>query len=237
MIKAKIVQGAVLAALLLLTAACGAKEPSAATPAENLELQADGLTKLVIDHRNGDIRIAGSADTDKIEVVPLVRAGGADMDKLELSLEQQEDAAYLKAQFKAQFLAMGSGSVDLEIRVPEQLELEIRSHRDGHIRLSDLSSGAKIDNVNGDIQVSGLSGPLEIENRDGDVTVADIGSDVTIRNLNGHLQIDRVGGSARIDVGDGSLEIDHVEKDVTVTQSGNGDIAIGEVGGQIFRKN
>ncbi|MCM3702313.1 DUF4097 domain-containing protein [Paenibacillus macerans] len=236
MIRVKIMQSAVFVVFLLLLAACGAKEESAETAAKNLELQADGLTKLVIDHRNGEIHITGNADSDRIEVVPLARANGVRMDKLELKLEAQQDTAYLDARYRGQFLAMGSGAVDLEIKVPNQLELAIKSHRDGNIHISDLSSSAKIDNINGDIQVSNLSGPLEIDNRDGDITVRDIGSDVTIDNINGHIQIDRVNGSAEIHVGDGSLNIDHVTQDATITQSGNGKIEIGEVAGHIFQK-
>lgn len=235
--KMKIILGTVFGVLLLLlTTACGAKEESAATAAKNLELQADGLAKLVIDHRNGEIHITGIADSDRIEVVPRIKANGVSMDKLELKLEGQGDTAYLEARFRGQLLAMGSGSVDLEIKVPEQLQLDIRSHRDGNVHISDLSSSAKIDNINGDIQVSNLVGSLEIDNRDGNITIYDIGSDVTINNLNGHIQIDRVNGSADIDVGDGSLNIDHAAKDVTITQSGNGEIKIGEVSGQIFQK-
>lgn len=231
------IQSAVFVVFLLLLAACGAKEESAETAAKNLELKADGLTKLVIDHRNGEIHITGNADSDRIEVVPLARANGVRMDKLELKLEAQQDTAYLDARYRGQFLAMGSGAVDLEIKVPKQLQLDIKSHRDGEIHILDLSSSAKIDNINGDIQVSNLSGSLEVDNRDGNITVHDIGSDVTINNINGHIEIDRVGGSAEIHVGDGRLDIDHVAQDATITQSGNGKIEVGEIAGQIFQKN
>lgn len=236
MFRVKRMLTAVLPALLLLMAGCGAEEDSAATVAHHMELQAHGMTKLVIDHRNGEIHVTGSVDSDKIEVVPLVKTNGASMDKLELKLEAQEDTAYLEARFKGQFLAMGSGAVDLEIQVPEQLQLEIRSHRDGNIHISDLAASANIANINGDIQVSNLTGLLEIDNRDGDITVQNLGSDVMIHNLNGHLQIDHVDGSAEIHVGDGSLDIDHVAQDLTITQSGKGQLNIGEVQGQVFKK-
>ncbi|MEF2966574.1 hypothetical protein V3851_12100 [Paenibacillus sp. M1] len=230
--RVKIMHGFLLVALLLLVTACGAKGESAA---EKLKLQADGLTKLVIDHRNGDIKILGSSDSDKIEVDALAKADGVSVNKLELRLEAQEDTAYLDARFRGQFLATGSGAVDLEIKVPKQLDLEIKSHRDGDVRISELSSNAKIDNINGDIQVSNLSGSLEIDNRDGDITIREIGSDVVISNINGHISADQVGGSVEVQVGDGSLDVDHVAKDVSITQSGNGEIKIGEVKGRILQ--
>ncbi|MCM3041286.1 hypothetical protein M3201_16395 [Paenibacillus motobuensis] len=230
--RVKRMQGAVLVVLLLLVTACGAKKES---EAQNLELQADGLTKLVIDHRNGEIKVLGNSNSDKIEVGALAKANGVSMDKLELKLEAQKDTAYLDARFRGQFLAMGSGAVDLEIKVPKQLNLDITSHRDGNIHISALSSNAKIDNINGDIQVSNLSGSLEIDNRDGDITIQEIGSDVVINNINGRIQIDHVDGSAEVHVGDGSLDIDHVMKNATIKQSGNGNIKIGEVKGNIFQ--
>ncbi|PUA37844.1 hypothetical protein C8Z91_17915 [Paenibacillus elgii] len=229
--KMKIMQSIAFLALLLLIAACGAKEETT----KKLELPVDGLAKLIIDHRNGEMKIFGSADSDKIEVVALAKANGVSVNKLELKLEAQKDIAYLDARFRGQFLAMGSGEVDLEIKVPRQVKLDITSHRDGSIHVSDLSSSAKIVNVNGDIQVSNLFGSLEIDNRDGDVTVRDIGSDIVINNINGHISVDKVDGSAEIHVGDGSLDISHVAKDASITQSGNGKIKIGEVKGKVLQ--
>lgn len=230
--RTKMMQSAVLVLLLLSTAACGAKEDSAA---RELELPGDDLKRLVVDHRNGEIKIAGVSDTDKIEVSARAQAKGIGMDKLELKLEARQDTAYLDARFKAQFLAMGSGTIDLEVKVPKRMKLDITSHRDGDLYISDLSSSVDIDNINGDIQVSNLSGCLEIDNRDGDIVVRDIGSDVSIRNVNGHITVDRVEGSAEIRVGDGSLDINRVAKDVSITQTGNGDVKIGEVKGKILR--
>lgn len=228
----KKIKGAMLVVSLMLIAACGAKEESTA---KNLELSSVGLTKLVIDHRNGEIQISGSSDSDKIEVVALAKGKGVSMDKLELKLEAQKDMAYLDARFRGQFLAMGSGSVDLEIKVPKQLMLDIKSHRDGNIQVSELSSSAKIDNINGDIKVSNLIGSLEIDNRDGDIIARDIGSNVVINNINGHIAVDQVGGSVEIQVGDGSLDINHVAKDASISQSGNGEVKIGEVKGKTLK--
>ncbi|MEQ7050607.1 hypothetical protein ABN764_08055 [Paenibacillaceae sp. P-4] len=230
--KIKIIRSIVLLALLLVITACGAKEE---TSTKKLELPASSLAKLIIDHRNGEIQISGSTDSDKIEVVALAIANGISMDKLELALEARNENAYLDARFGGQFLAMGSGAVNLDIKVPKQLQLDITAHRDGSIHISDVSSSAKIDNINGEIQVSNLSGSLEIDNRDGDITVRNIGSDISINNINGHIAVDQIDGSADIHVGDGSLDINRVGKDASITQSGNGEVKIGEVKGNVIR--
>ncbi|MEO3946505.1 hypothetical protein [Gorillibacterium sp. CAU 1737] len=226
-------RGLCLLALLLLVTACGAKEETAS---KKLNLPAEGLTKLVIAHRNGDIHLVGNPDLDTIEVSAEIKAKGIKMEKLTLELEAREETAYLDARFRGQFLASGSGTVDLEIAIPERFMVDIESHRDGEIRISDLSSSAKIANINGRIEVVNLAGALEVDNRDGDVTVRDIGSDVEIANVNGHLVVNQVRGSAKIELGDGSLELDNVEKDVTLSQSGNGKVTIGEVKGKLTQR-
>ncbi|MFP4976567.1 hypothetical protein ACE6ED_14270 [Paenibacillus sp. CN-4] len=227
--KIRKIKFVVFIGLLLLLSACGTKEESAS---KELTLPSDGLTKMIVDHRNGEVKITGT-DSDQIEVSAAVKADGVSMDKLDLTLEAREDTAVLNAQFKAQFLAMGTGSVDLEVKVPESLTLEVTSHRDGKITLSDLSSGATISNINGEIQASDISGTLEIDNRDGDINARNISSDVIVHNINGHIVVDGVTGSAEIHVGDGSLDLDHVDKDAMITQSGNGNIQIGEVKGKV----
>ena len=109
MTRTKIIQRMMTLALLLLITSCGAKEQSLK---KTLELPANNLAKLVIDHRNGDIQITGISDSNKIEVVALAKAKGARMGKLEFKLEAREESAYLDARFGGQLFAMGSGEVD-----------------------------------------------------------------------------------------------------------------------------
>lgn len=220
----------IIGSLLLLVAACGTKQEQSVS--KELDLEAGHLTKLVIDNRNGEIEIVGRTDSDQIEVKAQARASGVSLDKAKLALEEQGDSAYLNASFEAQFFSMGSGSVDLQIKAPKYLRLDI-SHRDGKVNISGMSSEVRIDNINGDLQVADTAGPIDIGNRDGDIDVRDIASDVKIDNINGHISIDRVGGSAEVHVGDGSLDIGHVAKDASITQSGNGKVNIGEVKGKV----
>ncbi|MBB3068610.1 hypothetical protein FHS14_001597 [Paenibacillus baekrokdamisoli] len=220
--------------MLFVLAACGAKEEPMG--AKELKLQVGDLKKLLIDNKNGEIEIVGNTDSDVIQVTAHVSSNHINKDKLKLDLQGREDTAYLDASFKGQFLSMGSGSVNLQIKVPKHLQLEIKSHKDGNIRVSDMSSEVKIDNVNGNIDVLNTKGPLNINSRDGDLNLHDITSDIEIDNINGHIKVAHVDGSAVIDVGDGTLDIDHVGKDAMITQSGNGKIKIGDVKGTVTQK-
>ncbi|MNR52568.1 hypothetical protein D3C85_1724290 [compost metagenome] len=63
-----------------------------------------------------------------------------------------------------------------------------------------------------------------------------IGTDVNIHNINGHVVITQVEGSAEVAVGDGSLELDHITGDAVISQTGNGEIKLGTIGGNVSRK-
>ncbi|CQR59028.1 DUF4097 family beta strand repeat-containing protein [Paenibacillus riograndensis] len=218
---------------LLLVTACSKGEETSST--QKLELEADKLTKLVIDNRNGEIEVSG-ADTDTIEVTAVVTTKGISMDKLKLKLRAEGAAAYLDASFGSQMLAMGSGAVDLVITLPRELAVEVDSHRDGKLKVADLSAPLEVDNVNGDLEVIDTKGPVTLSNRDGDITVRNIETDVNIHNINGHIAVTQVEGSVEAAVGDGSLELDHVTGDAVISQTGNGEIKLGAIGGNVSRK-
>lgn len=224
----------VVLSMLFVLAACDAKEEPLGV--KELKLQVGGLKRLLIDNKNGEIEIVGNTDSNVIQVTAHIRSRNISEDKLKLDLQEQEDTAYLDASFKGQFLSMGSGSVNLQIKVPKYLQIEIKSHKDGNIQISDMSSDVKIHNVNGDIDVLNTRGPLNINNRDGDLNLDNINSDIKIDNINGHIKAAHVDGSAVIDVGDGTLDLDHVGKDALITQSGNGKIKIGDVKGTVTQK-
>lgn len=223
----------IIVVCLLLVTACGNAEP--ATSTQELKLEADKLTKLVINNRNGEIEIVGS-DTDKIAVNAVITAKGISMDKLKLQLRAEGTTAYLDAAFAGQLLAMGSGTVNLKISVPQQMAVQLDSHRDGKLHVAALSAPLKVDNVNGDVEVLDTKGPVTLSNRDGDIILRNIGADVTIDNINGHIQITQVTGSAKVSVGDGSLELDGITGDAVISQSGHGEIKLGVVGGKVQRK-
>lgn len=218
---------------LLLVTACGNSET--ATSTHELKLEAGQLTKLVINNRNGEIEIKGT-ETDRIAVEAVITAKGISMDKLKLQLREEGTSAYLDAAFAGQLLAMGSGTVNLKISVPQQMAVQLDSHRDGKLQVAALSAPLQVDNVNGDIEIVDTKGPVTLSNRDGDIILRNIGADVAIDNINGHIQVTQVTGSARVTVGDGSLEMDGITGDAVIDQSGHGEIKLGVVGGKVLRK-
>jgi DUF4097 and DUF4098 domain-containing protein YvlB len=224
------IKGTIAGGLVLLMAACSAGQEN--TDTRDLKLEAGQLTKLVIANRNGEIQITG-ADTDTVQVNAYVKSKGISMDKLKLELRAEKENAYLDALFGSQFLANGSGSVDLKITLPRRMSLELDSHKDGAVRISSLSSEVKADNINGDIEITDTLGPVTLKNRDGDLTMQRIGSDIHIDNINGHIETNEIQGSAIIKVGYGSLILDQVTGNAVISQNGSGKVTIGAVKGTV----
>lgn len=232
----KYIHYSLLIVALLLLSACQA-ETVTKTESKELQLNAASLKSLVIDHRNGDIEVIGDARSETIQVsAEISHSGNIDPDKLQLGLEESDGQARLKAFFKGQFLASGKGSVSLKVTIPAALSVEILSHQDGSIHISNLASAVKIDNVNGKIDVKNIGEEINIHNRDGNIDVQNAASDLYVTNVNGTITAERIGGSAIIDVGDGKLDIDQVDGDVTVKQSGSGEVQVGQVKGSVNQK-
>ncbi|WHY77834.1 hypothetical protein QNH20_01245 [Neobacillus sp. WH10] len=215
----------VILSLLTLISAC--KQQSTT---KEVELPVKDISKLVINNRNGEVEITGHSNSEKIEVTALVKANGISMDKLKFSLKERKNIAYLDATFDGQFFAMGSGSVDLHIKIPKHLQLDMNTHRDGNISISDLSSNIEIVNVNGDINVSNSEGPVLIENRDGDMEIRDIASKVTLNNKNGKIQAMNIDGPIDINNRDGNLSLHNIDSDVKIMNL-NGHIKVDEIDG------
>jgi|GEM_PF-6566999 len=232
----KYIHYSLLIVALFLLSACQS-EAGTKTESKELQLNAASLKSLVIDHRNGDIEVIGDARSETIQVsAEISHSGNIDPDKLQLGLEESDGQARLKAFFKGQFLASGKGTVNLKITLPADLSVQILSHQDGSIHISDLASAVSIDNVNGKIDIKNIGEEINIHNRDGNIDVQNAAADLYVTNVNGTITAERIGGSAIIDVGDGKLDIDQVDGDVTVKQSGSGEVQVGHVKGSVNQK-
>lgn len=232
----KYIHYSLLIAALFLLSACQS-EAGTKTESKELQLNAASLKSLVIDHRNGDIEVVGDTRSETIQVsAEISHSGNIDPDKLQLGLEESDGQARLKAFFKGQFLASGKGTVNLKITLPAALSVQILSHQDGSIHISDLASAVSIDNVNGKIDIKNIGEEINIHNRDGNIDIRNAAADLYVTNVNGAITAERIGGSAIIDVGDGKLDIDQVDGDVTVKQSGSGEVQVGHVKGSVNQK-
>jgi hypothetical protein len=202
-----------MSAMVFLTG-CGQDRVSSSQ--QQLELTANGLTSLIINNKVGTIDVIGT-NTSNITVRADIKVTNISSDKLNLKLEAQGDQANLDAFFTGQFLAMGSGEINLTISMPEDLVLELH-HDDGDIKISNLAKGTVIFNKNGDMYLNQLLGDIFISNEDGNAQIEDVEGKVTINNKNGDLSVQRINGSVIIDAGWGALNLNEVANDAYIVQ-------------------
>jgi hypothetical protein len=105
-------------------------------------------------------------------------------------------------------------SVDMDVTVPKKALLTIHSEK-GDITVSDLAAPVNIDNGNGDIEVRGTSGDVSIDMRHGDAKISDTKGDVKISGHGGSVEVVNAGGSFTIN-GEfvGPIRADKVAKGV-----------------------
>lgn len=220
----------IVVCVMIFATGCGQEQVSSSQ--QQQEIPADGITNLIVNNKIGTVEVIGT-ETSSITVNGNIKATNISMDKLQFKLEAQGDQVNLDAFFKGQFLAMGSGEINLTISMPKDMSLELH-HDDGDIRISNLSKGAIIFNKNGNMHINQLHGDVVINNEDGDAQMEDIVGNVTINNKNGDLVVQKVKGSVVIDAGWGALDLNEVSNDAyIIQQSSNKKINIKAVKGTV----
>ena len=108
----------------------------------------------------------------------------------------------------------GGASLDLVVRVPENLRVEIE---DG----------------SGSLQVSRV-GALSIEDGSGEIEVEDVHGDLRIRDGSGSIRARNIAGSVTIEEdGSGGIDVEDVSGDLRVSKDGSGGVHHSNVRGQV----
>lgn len=172
-----------------------------------LSLSTSGIDELKADTGAGSLEIIGEAGRTSIDVTAEIYFH--DADEIQLSLEQDGDDAELVADFNRSSYRGDSPYINLVVRVPAELEVEV----------NDGSGSIVIRDVLGDLDIDDGSGSINIENA-GNVDIDDGSGSITVRNLSGNLDIED---------GSGSMDIEQVAGKVTI-DDGSGGIVVRDVG-------
>jgi hypothetical protein len=209
-----------------------------------LSLPGEGLKELRIGCAAGRLEVVGVEGLDRIEVRAAVNAEGVGSDKMDayikervhFSLEKRGDRAVLESRIEGRigFFITGDAWIDLEVRMPRALALEI-DDGSGAIVVEDVGGDVVIDDNTGEIRVARLGGSLEIDDGSGDIDVRRVAGDVSVDDGSGDIDILGTGGSVKVDDGSGDIVVDGVGKDAIVEDSGSGDVRIDNVKGRVIR--
>jgi hypothetical protein len=250
--------------IILLLFILGLTMNFAAQSRETLTLATGDLKELRIDCGSGYLKVQGVEGLEQIEVsAAVIVRGVADselaafrkefvtlkLDKVsgraELTARIDSDSSWARA-----FAGSGDARIDLDIRVPRRLALDIDDgsgdaevrDSDGNLSLDDGSGDIRLTNIKGQVEIedgSGeiilakINGALQIEDGSGDIELNDAGSDVGIDDGSGQINLNGVLGSVTIDDGSGDIVIDGVEKDVTIVEAGSGGVTARNVKGRV----
>lgn len=121
--------------------------------------------------------------------------------------------------------------LDLEIRVPQDLALEIKDSSGdmslkniAAVQLQDSSGDIEIEAARGSVSIRDSSGDIDIDAVEGDLIIeADSSGDIYARDIHGTVLIKQDSS--------GDIRVSHVSDNVVVERDSSGDISVSDVGG------
>ena len=226
------------------------------TEVRNLELDAAGLTEMFIEAGAGSMVVTGVEGSNEVVVIATVTVDTNDADdgakfiedRLRLTLERDGDRAELTAGFSSGLGWFQDAVIDLDVRMPAQLALDI-DDGSGSIAVDGISNAVRIDDGSGPIEL-GNSGAVDIDDGSGSIRLEDTGAvkiddgsgsitivgaagDVYVEDGSGTIEIRGVAGSVTVDDGSGDIDIDDVQGDLIIEEEGSGSLRYSNVRGTV----
>lgn len=230
------------------------------TEVRNLELDASGLSEIVIDAGAGVMVVSGDDASNEIVVIATIIVDSDDPEeatefienRLHLHLTRDAGRAELKAGFKSGWGWDTNAAVDLDVRMPAQLDLVV-DDGSGPVKIHGVTGSVRIDDGSGAIEVAN-SGAVDIDDGSGSISLENIGSvkiddgsgsitivaaagDVYVEDGSGTIEIRHVAGSVTVDDGSGDMEIDDVEQDLVIEEEGSGTLRYTNVRGSVHKRD
>lgn len=105
----------------------------------------------------------------------------------------------------------------------------------GDIRIEDVKSFISVDDDAGDILLDGIVGNISVDDFSGDVRVRNVRGNLNIEDASGDINTKRITGNAVYNDAAGDITIADIGQDVTIVDSGTGDVYIRNVAGKVNR--
>jgi hypothetical protein len=195
-------------------------------------LDAVGVRRVRVDAKAGALRIHGGTGS-RVEVRGTACASSRDrLEKITLRAERDGDEVRIDVEMpEGDWSLFGGGSrLDLEIDVPESVELDIEDSS-GALEISDVAS-LRLEDSSGSIEVTHVAGDVSVRDSSGEVEIEAVTGDVRISDGSGSIRVRDVRGSVTVDEdGSGSIDVSDVERDVRIGRDGSGSIRVERVGG------
>jgi len=233
--------------LLALPAVAAAWGDCQFTEPRSASVDASGATSARVIALAGSLTITGEEGSSRVEASGTACADSrSKLEKIELRAERSGQVVRVEVVIPGGW--GDRGSLDLEIRVPKSLALDVEDGSGevevagvGSLRLKDGSGGIEVRDVaqnleiedgSGEIEVRGVGGDLDIDDGSGEIDVRGVEGSIVVEDGSGSIGIEEVDGSVTIaEDGSGEIRITNVKHDVLVRRDGSGSIRVGHVGG------
>lgn len=181
---------------------------ASATEEETFSFKLNEGGRFSISNVNGSITVTGGSG-DSVEIIAIKKADNQkDLDGIEIEISHSADEVVVETELgksKGWFsYNNNSGSVKYDVIVPAGTVLD------------------SVETVNGDVNISGVSGKVVGETVNGDLEVNDLAGDVELSTVNGGIDAEftRLEGEQRV-------KMETVNGRVTVNLPANADVEIG----------
>lgn len=211
------------AALLLVSSAVAADVKET----EEFSFEVGAGARISLENINGSIEIAGGSG-DTVDITAYKKAGKQEyMDELVVDIDASKDYIRIETNHpdsKGGWFKWGndsSGSVAYVLSVPADVNLDVIETVNGDVEISNISGNVKASTVNGSLDVSGVSADVKLETVNGSVKAGfdELRGDqrVDAEAVNGRITLMLpAGASARIeaDTVNGSIDADDFNLEV-----------------------
>jgi DUF4097 and DUF4098 domain-containing protein YvlB len=193
---------------------------------EHYEKDVPSGSSIEIINRYGFIEVM-PAETDRIlvdvakTVIAANQAAADDLSKvLTYSIAQEGDRYRVISTFnRDQNSVRGRRfKTALTVKVPRRSNLTI-NNRNGSVSVSGLTGDQRITNAFGNVTLSEIAGPINIMNRNADVSVKEITGAATISNEFGSTEVKTVSGSLELRHRNGSVDVEGVKGDAKISNA------------------
>ncbi|MDH3684828.1 MAG: DUF4097 family beta strand repeat-containing protein [Myxococcales bacterium] len=181
---------------------------------ESIRLDAPRGGTLRIDNANGRTRVVGEDRDDiQVEMKKVARAESEDEAALlleEIRLVTREDDEFLLVEFDIPGRWNRKGRVDIELRVPRKLRVEVLA-ANGRICLEDLCGHIRAKSSNGPIRITNVVGDISVATSNAKVKTDCTCGRLTARCSNGKIQVDQHRGSVDASTSNGTINCELAE--------------------------
>lgn len=207
----------------------------------DLTLDSSDITSFEIDAGSGSLDIVGVPGASEINVRATIRVPRTSEEKalrkmeenMVLTLKSNNGRAKLDSHFRNGIFGFGrSRSIDLEIRVPESMAMNIEDGT-GSIDIRNVRGDLDIEDGTGSLKLTDVGGNIDIQDGTGSISVAGVGGDISVDDGTGSIYIGQVAGSVTVDDGTGSINVEDVEKNLIIVAEGTGSLNYENVRGSV----